>query len=59
MIFRTLPFEVWAVSEGYDTALAVPPGPLRQYAGRSSACTAGAAQTHILREKMKALARSK
>jgi len=30
------PFEVWAAREGYDTAPAVSPCPLRQYADRET-----------------------
>jgi hypothetical protein len=44
------PFEIWAAREGYDTARAVSPCPLRQYADRDAqkafeAYQAGAAST--------------
>jgi len=72
---RPSPFEVWAAREGYDTAPAVVPSPIRQYADRSTqeayeAWQAGAAhvasmvmesdwETEALRDKLKALACSK
>jgi hypothetical protein len=66
------PFDVWATREGYDTAPAEVPCPLRQYADivtqkAFEAYQAGAAdtarlvtqstlETEALREKLKALA---
>jgi hypothetical protein len=39
------PFEVWAAREGYDTAPAVSPCPLRQYADSATQKAFGAYQT--------------
>jgi hypothetical protein len=68
-------FEVWATSEGYNTAPAVLPCPLRQYADRGTqkafvAWNAGGSivaqmvtestlETEALRDKLKALACNK
>ena len=68
-------FEVWAAREGYDTAPAVSPCPLRQYADRGTqkafeVYQAGAAdtarmvtestlETSAFRDKLKALACAK
>jgi hypothetical protein len=69
------PFEIWAAREGHNTAPAVVPCPLRQYADRDTqrayeAYQAGAAETarmvtestletEALRDKLKALACAK
>jgi hypothetical protein len=68
------PFELWAVAKGYDTAPAMVPCPLRQYADRDTQKAyerykAGAAnsarmvtqstlETEALREKLLAIAAS-